>query len=198
MKPYLVFVFTVLTTTLYGQNLKNIKTLDDAEKFIEKFPKLKGEILYLNSSHDSSILDKKMLKQGRGSIFTIANYSYKIIDDTIKSFYRASYIFLDATKLSLSQIDSIRQLILLKCKSGFAFSDLVNQYTMDGNPKHGDTDFFPEGRMMKEFELAVKHHTVSDIFTVDIHSNQWYYVVKKTYEDKNERDLTVLKVKSSR
>jgi hypothetical protein len=48
--------------------------------------------------------------------------------------------------------------------------------------------------MVKEFEISVKQHGMGDIFTVDVPSNQWYYVVKKTYEDKNTKEMTILKV----
>ena len=42
-----------------------------------------------------------------------------------------------------------------------------------------------------------ENHQKDDIFTVNVESNQWYYVVKKTYDKKSITEIKVLKVVES-
>jgi parvulin-like peptidyl-prolyl isomerase len=66
---------------------------------------------------------------------------------------------------------------------------------MDGN-KTGDLNWFNEGEMVPEFEIAVKKHKKDEIFTVDVPERKWYYVTLKTHEDKEIQELTILKIKN--
>jgi hypothetical protein len=47
-----------------------------------------------------------------------------------------------------------------------------------------------------EFEKALKKHKVPEVFTVDIPDRDWYYVVKKTFDSRVSKRLTVLRVKA--
>jgi parvulin-like peptidyl-prolyl isomerase len=65
---------------------------------------------------------------------------------------------------------------------------------MDGNTTHGDTGWFFGVEMMpKEFQDAVSKHKTGDIFFVDVSEKQWHYIVKKTYDDREKKDITVLR-----
>ena len=64
---------------------------------------------------------------------------------------------------------------------------------MDGNIT-GDTRWFTENMMVKEFETAVRSHKKGDIFTVDTPSQNWYHVVLKTFDDTYIKKLIILKV----
>ncbi len=71
---------------------------------------------------------------------------------------------------------------------------MSDQYTMDGNTTHGDTGwFFGEEMMPKEFQDAVHNHKLGEIFQVDVADKQWHYIVKKTYDDDDKKEITVLK-----
>ena len=73
--------------------------------------------------------------------------------------------------------------------------ELVQQYNMDGNIT-GDTKWFTENMMIKEFEEAVRSHKQGDIFTVDKPSQNWYHVVLKTHKDTYLKKLTLIRAKS--
>ena len=112
--------------------------------------------------------------------------------DTVN--YRASYVFLDGGSLSNSEIDRLKKMILQKAQSGTPFAQLSDQYTMDGNTTHGDTDwFFGIYMFPAEFQEAVKNHKVGDIFFVDVADKQWHYIVKKTHPDREKKEITVLR-----
>ena len=114
-----------------------------------------------------------------GETARIGTITYKIIERKLRYSFRASYIYLDGSKLTFAEVDSVRKVILKKYAGGNSFEDLCDRYTMDKNPNHGAIAF-EQGMMVKEFEDAVRDHLNGDIFTVDVPSKAWYYVVKKT------------------
>jgi parvulin-like peptidyl-prolyl isomerase len=120
--------------------------------------------------------------------------TYKVVEFSEDLAYRSSYIFLDGGSLSPAGIDSLKKLIAQKISSGASFEQLSDQYTMDGNKTHGDTGwFFGEEQMPKEFQEAVKNHKTGEIFFVDVSEKQWHYIVKKTYDDQDKKEMTVLR-----
>lgn len=121
-------------------------------------------------------------------------YVYKLIDESNQKEFRASYIYLDGSQLSKSKIDSIRNLIIKKFDSGIPFPDLVDDYNMDSNYKKGDLGWFEEGKMVKEFEKAIKNYKKNDIFNVDVETRNWYYVVLKTHQDRVKKRKLFLKI----
>lgn len=180
-----------------GQNINSalakVKSVADAEAFIKAYPKAKGEIFTIDSSKHFSLIVQPLYAKKIGFSFTIANDSYKTLDkDSTLSFW-VRYIFLNGAQLSKHQIDSVRNEIITKYKNGTDFGDLVQQYNMDGNIT-GDTGWFKEGMMVKEFEEAVRSHKKGDIFSVDEPDQNWYHVVLKTHESTYVKKITMLKV----
>src|ERR1700744_5822717 len=151
-----------------------ITTVQQAQQWIDANPKLKPAILNLNSLKDSTVIDKRLLRQNQGDVFSVGYVTYKVLESTEKVNYRASYIFLDGGSLSESQIDSLKKIIVQKANSGTAWDQLSDQYTMDGNNTHGDTGwFFGEEMLPKEFQDAVKNHKSGEIFFVDVPDKDW-------------------------
>jgi hypothetical protein len=107
----------------------------------------------------------------------------------IVNLMRVSYIYLDGSKIDFKRIGELRYEIMTFYANGEAFSDLANEYTMDGN-KNGDLGWFEEGMMVKDFETAIKAHKKGDIFTVNIPEKKWYYVVLKTFDDAEKVKIT--------
>lgn len=199
MKNSLVAILLLFSATIFGQEtvtekFKKIQTVQQAEQFIAANPELKPAILKLSAGKDSSLIEKRLLRQNKGDIFSVGYVTYKVIEakDTVD--FRASYIFLDGTTLSNSEVDSLKKIILQKASSGTSFEQLSDEYTMDGNTTRGDTDwFFGEFMFPKEFQDAVQNHKLNDIFFVDVSEKQWHYIVKKTHNDRIKKDIVVLR-----
>ncbi len=184
-------VFSQLTVT---EKFQKIGTVAEAQQFIDANASLKPALLKLSSQKDSSLIEKRLLRQNKGDIFSVGYVTYKVIEATEKVAYRANYIFLDGSSLSPTQIDSIKKIIQQKYADGTSFTQLSDQFTMDGNTTHGDTGwFFGEEMMPKEFQDAVKNHKTGDVFYVDVADKQWHYIVKKTYDDDDKKEITVLR-----
>jgi parvulin-like peptidyl-prolyl isomerase len=199
MKNSLVSVLLLISSSAFAQQtvhdqFDKITTVQQADQWMAANAALKPAILNLNSQKDSTLIDKRLLRQNKGDVFSVGYVTYKVIDATEKVTYRASYIFLDGSTLSESQIDSLKKIVVQKANAGTPWDQLSDQYTMDGNTTHGDTGwFFGEEMMPKEFQDAVKAHKLGEIFFVDVSERQWHYIVKKTYDDDDKKTATVLR-----
>jgi parvulin-like peptidyl-prolyl isomerase len=199
MKNSLVGFFLLLSTPIFAQltvteQFQKIGTVQEAQQYIDANPALKPVLLHLSFGKDSTLIDKRLLRQNKGDVFSVGYVTYKIIEAKETVQYRANYIFLDGSTLSMTEIDSLKKIIVQKATAGASFEQLSDQYTMDGNTTHGDTGWFFGIEMMpKEFQDAVKNHKTGDIFFVDVSDKQWHYIVKKTYNDDLKKDITVLR-----
>ncbi len=199
MKNSLAGLFLLFTMFTFGQQtvtekFQKIGTVPQAQEFISANPTLKPAMFKLSAGKDSSLIDKRLLRQKKGDIFSVGYVTYKVLEATDTVAFRANYIFLDGSSLSNTEIDSLRKLILARANAGESFDKLSDQYTMDGNTTHGDTGwFFGELMMPKEFQDAVQNHKTGEIFSVDVSEKQWHYIVKKTYNDQEKKEITVLK-----
>jgi parvulin-like peptidyl-prolyl isomerase len=200
MKILQVITLLLLTTSAFGQSsvgkdLQTVVSIEEAEKFVQSHPKLQPALQVHNSRSDTSDLDRQLYQLKKGDVLQLGNYSYKIIADTLKYAFKASYIYLDGSRLSQVAIDSLRKLILQRYSTGTTFEQLADGFTMDGNRNHGDLGVFLPGMMVKEFEEAVHTHANGEVFTVDVPDHQWYYVVKKTAPTQVTQEMSVLQVK---
>ena len=199
MKTQLLAVLLLAATSVMAQptvreQFEKITNMQQAQKFIDDNAALKPAILHLEFGRDSSRIDKRLLQQNVGDVFSVGYVTYKVVEGTESVNYRANYIFLDGGSLSNAEVDSLKKVILDKSSKGTSFEQLSDEYTMDGNTTHGDTGWFFGPEMMpKEFQDAVKNHKFGDVFFVDVPQNQWHYIVKKTYEDKLAKKITVLR-----
>ena len=199
MKSILVATFLLFAASTFGQltvyeKFQKINTMQQAQEYIAANPELKPTILNLSAGKDTTLIDKRLLRQKKGDVFSVGYVTYKILESKDTVDYRASYIFLDGSSLSKSEIDSLKKVIVQKANSGTSFEVLSDQYTMDGNKTRGDTDwFFGEYMFPKEFQDAVANHKVGEIFFVDVSDKQWHYIVKKTHPDRVKKDIVVLR-----
>ncbi|HTR29764.1 MAG TPA: peptidylprolyl isomerase [Puia sp.] len=201
MKKYFTGVLLFVYCSVLAQNtptvndqFKNIATVQQAQAWAAANPQLKPAILHLVAGKDSTLIDKRLLRQNQGDIFSVGYVTYKVIESKESVKYRASYIYLDGSVMSPSEIDSVRKLIVQKINGGADWNQLSDQYTMDGNTTHGDTGwFFGELQMPKEFQDAVKAHKTGDVFFVDVSDRNWHYIVKKTFDDDDQKDATILR-----
>lgn len=176
------------------EKFQKIGTVQQAQQFVDANPDIKPAILHLTYGKDTSLIDKRLLRQKQGDIFSVGYVTYKVVEAKESVAYRASYIFLDGSSLSPSEIDSLKKVIVAKANAGTPWDKLSDEYTMDGNTTHGDTDwFFGELMFPKEVQDAVAAHKLGDIFFVDVAERNWHYIIKKTYDDKVQKDITVLR-----
>jgi parvulin-like peptidyl-prolyl isomerase len=176
------------------EKFQKIGTVPEAQQFIDANAGLKPALLNLSSQKDSSLIDKRLLRQSKGDVFSVGYVTYKVLEAKEKVAYRASYIFLDGATLTAPQTDSLKKLIEQKLLDGASFNEVSDKYTMDGNNTHGDTGwFFGEEMMPKEFQDAVKNHKFGEVFFVDVAEKNWHYIVKKTYDDDDKKEMTVLR-----
>lgn len=199
MKISLLGLFLLSSATIIAQptvteRFQKIATVREAQQYIDGNPALKPTLLKLSWGKDSSLIEKRLLRQNKGDIFSVGYVTYKVLEATETVNYRANYIFLDGGSLAILQVDSLKKLILQKASAGASFDQLSDQYTMDGNTTHGDTGWFYGIEMMpKEFQDAVRTHKIGEIFFVDVSEKQWHYIVKKTYDDQVKKEITVLR-----
>jgi parvulin-like peptidyl-prolyl isomerase len=199
MKTVLAAFLLLLSNLIFAQQtvtekFQKIGTIQEAQQFIDANPALKPALFNLASGKDTSLINKRLLRQKKGDVFSVGYVTYKVLDATEVIAFRASYIFLDGATLSTTQIDSLRKLIVQKASSGTSFDQLSDEYTMDGNNTHGDTGWFFGPEMLpKEFQDAVQNHKTGEIFSVDVSDKNWHYIVKKTYDDQDKKDMTILR-----
>lgn len=120
-----------------------------------------------------------------GEIIIDGKNIYKITAAATVAQYNAGYIYLDAKKLSATEIKALTDDILEQYKNGISFGELAKKYSMDKNPDAGEL-IFTEGEMVPSFEKAVRDHAVGEVFTVDTPGEGWFHIVKK-----NENNRTV-------
>lgn len=197
-----LFLFCcLLRSKAYAQTseklLANISTLEQANKFIISHPKDNTKLFTISTDKDTSDITLPLFQKQVGYIFRIDNNVYKIIQAKSYPEFKVNYIFLNGNQLSIHEIDSIRNIIITRFKTGTYFYDLAKEYSMDDNPS-GNLDWFTENMMVKEFEIAVKKHKKYDIFTVDVPDKNWYYVVFKTFDDRLTKRLTLISIKDGK
>jgi parvulin-like peptidyl-prolyl isomerase len=189
-----VFGLNAQSQSTVTEKFQKIGTTQEAQQFIDGNQALKPALLHLSYGKDTSLIDKRLLRQNKGDVFSVGYVTYKVLEAKESVNYRASYIFLDGSSLSPTQIDSMKKLIIDKATAGATVEQLSDQFTMDGNNTHGDTGwFFGEEMMPKEFQEAVKNHKKGDLFFVDVTDKNWHYIVKKTYDDDEKKEITVLR-----
>ena len=194
--PALLLLFSVPAFAQLGvtQKFQNISTIQQAQQYIDANPRLKPTLLRLSAVKDTTLIAKRLLRQKKGDVFSVGYFTYKVLESTDTVDYRASYIFLDGSKYSKPALDSLKKLIVQKASAGTSFASLSDQYTMDRNKTHGDTDWFSgEYSFPKEFQDAVQQHKFGEIFFVDLPDKQWHYIIKKTYNDRVKKHMLILK-----
>lgn len=191
---FMFFSMHLLAQPTVREQFEKINTVADAEKYIAANANLKPALLRLTYGKDTALIDKRLLKQAKGDVFSVGYVTYKVIEADEAINYRASYVFLDRSSLSNAEVDSLSKLIVQKHGAGAPFEQLSDQYTMDGNTNKGDLGwFYGEDMVPKELQDAVSRHKKGEIFYVDVPERKWYYIVKKTYDDQVKKDITVLR-----
>lgn len=199
IKTFTVIAF-LLGSGIFAQNIKEqlnlLVTIEDARNFVLENQNLEAQLMNIVHGINTDEFSAKLSNVKPGDVFSDIDFTYKIIAAKNVMVFRVSYIYLDGSKLSLKEIEKSRTKIIEEYKRGSAFAVLAKKYTMDSSPD-GDLGWFSEGMMVPDFENAVKNHNLNEIFKIDVVDKKWYYIVLKTFEDKQLEELTILKIKTS-
>src|SRR5687767_12300910 len=117
----LFFSASIFAQQTVVDQFQKINTVQDAEKYITAHPELKPAILRLSAGKDSTLIDKRLLRQKKGDVFSVGYVTYKVLESSDTTDFRASYIFLDGSTLSKPEIDSLKKLIVDKANAGTPF-----------------------------------------------------------------------------
>ena len=191
---FLLFSFSVLAQQTITEQFQKINTVADAQKWADANKAAKPEILKLTLGKDTQLIDKRLLRQKKGDVFSVGYVTYKVLESSESVKYRAHYIFLDGGSLSPQEVEQLKKTIMDKINAGASWDQLSDQYTMDGNKSKGDTGwFFGPEQVPAELQDAVAKHKKDEVFFVDVSDKQWHYIVKKTFDDDYKKEATILK-----
>lgn len=200
MKNIFTIIICLLWFSTHAQSIKDqltqVTTIEDAKKFAKENQTLEVQLISSIPEIENDEFATKLSTVKTGDIFSDIDFTYKLLFTTKIQAFRVSYIYLDGSKLSAKKIEKLRTRILTEYKNGDTFAILSKKYSMDSN-KDGDIGWFSEGMMVREFETAIKNHKQNDIFKVDVPDKKWYYVVLKTFNDKEVKEFSILKIKNS-
>ncbi|MDX1277544.1 peptidylprolyl isomerase [Oceanihabitans sediminis] len=189
--------------TIFGQESEfkefdAITSTEEAETYIKEKKSKHNKIIVFNEESHKTAFAEELFKKGRTTVENATEkIKYKVVEKNTTTKYRVSYIFFDGLKMTVSQINKLRDKILIKYKQGVPFSRLAKQYSMDNNANRGgDLGWFESGLTHPTFEAEITNssYSVGDVFPVDIVQNQWYYIVLKTHEPKEIKEIKVLKI----
>ncbi|MEN3322281.1 peptidylprolyl isomerase [Mariniflexile soesokkakense] len=183
------------------KELELIETPEQIDNYLELKKSKENKLITFNEEKHKTILANELFELSTGGIKTVkTNFEktiYKVVEKTKTTNYRAAYIYLDGTKYSTNDLNTLRTKIINEYKNGAPFDFLASQYSMDENANRGgDLSWFAQGEMHPDFENEIinGNHALNDIFTIDVPSKNWYYVVLKTHEPKNISEIKVLKI----
>jgi hypothetical protein len=141
-RTLILFLIRLLLRRQSRINFIRSSTVAEAQAWMAANQQFKPAILHLVAGKDSTLIDKRLLRQNQGDVFSVGYVTYKVLESKESVKYRANYIYLDGSTLSPSEVDSMRKVIVQKLNAGANWDQLSDQYTMDGNTTHGDTGWF--------------------------------------------------------
>ncbi|MDO7171228.1 peptidylprolyl isomerase [Mariniflexile sp. AS56] len=183
------------------KELELLETPEQIENYLELKNSRDNKLITFNEEKHKTTLAKELFGLSKGGIKTIkTDYDktvYKVVEKTQTTYYRAAYIYLDGTKYSLTDLNTLRTKIIKEYKSGAPFDFLAQRHSMDENANRGgDLGWFTQGDMYPDFENEIinGNHYINEIFMLDVPDKNWYYVVLKTHQPKDISEIKVLKI----
>ena len=162
----------------------------EAQKYIDANATLKPAILNLSLGKDTSLIEKRLLRQAQGDVFSVGYVTYKVMEAKETVQYRSNYIFLMAA-LYPNRRGQLKKLIVdQQCRN--TVWNVIDKYTMDGNiPAE-----IPDGFLVKKCYQRISGRgwkTSSVTSFCRCRWKQWHYIVKKTHEDQRKKEIVVLR-----
>lgn len=202
--PLALLLFISISITAQNNienDLLTVENSDQVKIFLESSSNKDGKIIVFNQEKHRTILANELFQLPKGAIKSVVNdyekIYYKVIEKSQVPCYRVSYIYLDGSKLSIKDINLLRDNIITKHINGVPFDFLAQQFSMDESAKKGgDSGWFKEGDNLFDFEKSVTkgNHQLEDVFSVDSPQSNSYYVILQSHEPKNISEIKVLKI----
>lgn len=189
-KTFLLIIICCYNT--YAQNdikltdiIKNIESQSEIDSLKFLYPNLSIKKHYL-SAGDKNINKNIFLLKEKEIIADSVDAIKLLSQKDIKEF-KVKYIFIDAKKLSEKEIKQIQKKAIKELNKGKTFSEVANKYSMDLGSKDGDLGWFPEGRMIKSFENAIREHKKGEIFQVSDQTRKWHFIILKNHTERDAK-----------
>ena len=129
-------------------------------------------------------------KREDGEVLVEGNNLYRV--EGVKQFMVGSYgiIEFDIEKVSLDEINLLRNAIIAKYKLGADFAQLATEYGEDRSPDAAAIEL-SEDFMMPEMREACQRHSPGQIFTVDAPAMNRYYIMVENHEPVKKKAVVV-------
>jgi len=183
------------------KELDSIVNVEEALAFIESKNTSGNKIITFNEEKHKTKLSQDLLKMDKGGSKIIdknlQKIHYKVLEKNKVFYYRFNYVLFDGTEMSSTEINQLQKRIIAKLNAGVPFKYVADEYSIDLNKtRGGDSGWVSYGEMPIEIEqqLMNNNHQLGDLFSVNIESEELYYVVKKSYDKKSITEIKVLKV----
>ena len=165
--------------------IKNIESQSEIDSLKFLYPNLTIKKHTL-STGDKNINKKVFLLKDKEIIADSVDAVKLLSRKDIKEF-KVKYIFINGKNLSEKEIKKIQKNANKELKKGKTFSEVANKYSMDPGSKDGDLGWFPEGRMIKSFENAIREHKKGEIFQVSDQTRNWYFIILKNHKERDAK-----------
>jgi len=185
----LSFIFTI---NLQSQDLKDIKTVQEAEMFVILNRDIKAEVKTISFSRNEDSLT--YYKNKIAALEALGNGKLLVSKPIVA--IKVNYVFFDGTRLTMKEINEKRAEVLQMHKKGVSSDDLVRQFNMDGNIKNGGNfGWINENDVDSTFVSEIKKHKKGEVFRIDVPERNWYYVVFKLYNDQKKYLIQYIEIK---
>ena len=141
---FLLFTVPALAQLTVTEQFQKIITLEQAQQFIDANAALKPTLLHLSYGKDSTLIDKRLLKQNKGDVFSVGYVTYKVLEAKETVNYRANYVFLDGSTLSVTEVDSLKKIITQKASAGVPWNNFLTSIPWMAIPHTAIPDGFSE------------------------------------------------------
>lgn len=199
MKKAIYSLITLFSLTFcFGQQtdyksiLKTIQNQNQVDSLQLKNPCF--SIQRITKTIGDTNFEKALLDIETDSITIINNVYYKILEKQTKKEFKVKYIWLDANKMSKSEIKKAKKEIFSRYRNGESFGILADELSMDPRKNQGDLGWFPEGRMVPEFEKSILKHKQNEIFEAFQKDKNWHFIILKTHKEKETGEFDYLKI----
>jgi hypothetical protein len=172
---YLLFLFVFTSfSNFYCQKFKNIKSIKQAEEYVDLYQENRPKILTDIIPIDSLSFHLKKIKKNEIKILSIDS-SFSI---------RTKFIFFVLSKIDKDSLIKNKDTIISLLESGADFDELAKKYTMQED-KTCDTKWIDKNVIISGYAEEVKKHNIGDIFTFEDVMHQYYLITLKTHNHKN-------------